>query len=235
MMPSVSRWRRPSGRRMRPSAHSRFSPALALIPLLAFAQPMGIQRKGELWEKDFYGNARTARRLLINAHGPVTLQAGTAPGITYSVHVSIRARTEGEALRAIRNYTVRANDLGDTTIITAPGGPVVSTVVVKTPRLEWATIKTSDGSVEVTGVDGPVNVETGAGEIHIDRVRGDCKLFTGGGDVQVGTVGGFLRCNSGAGRITVGAVRGEASLKTGGGAITANEIHGPATVETGAG
>lgn len=220
---------------MRLSAHSKIRAVLVLIPLLASTQPLGMQRRGELWEKDFFGNARAARRLRINAHGPVTLQAGASPNITYSVRLSVRARTESEARRVMQNYRVREDYVGDTTVITAPAGPVISTVVVKTPRLDFAAVSTSDGSVEVTGVDGSITIDTGAGELSIDRISGDSKLYTAGGDVRVGSVGGFLRCTSGAGKITVGVVKGEAVLKTIGGDIMATEIKGPVYAETGAG
>jgi DUF4097 and DUF4098 domain-containing protein YvlB len=175
------------------------------------------------------------RRVRINAHGPVTLQAGTSPNITYTVHVSVHARTEAEARQVMQRYMVQATYLGDTLVITAPGGPVVSTVIVKAPRLDSAEIRTSDGAVEATGVEGGLVVETGAGELNIDRIHGECKLYTGGGDVRVGTVGAGLRCTSQAGKINVGTVKGEAVLKTVGGDITATEIKGAANAETGAG
>src|SRR4051794_27770242 len=189
--------------------------ALALIPLLALGQRSDLQRKGDSWEKDFIGNARAMRRVRVVAHGPVTVQAGLGQQqITYSVRVSVRARTEAEARQVMQRYKVEAQYVGDTLVITAPGGPVISNVMVKTPRLDFAEVKTSDGNVETTGVDGGVVVDTGAGELVADRIRGDCKLNTGGGDVRVGSVGGTLRCTSQAGKITVGTVKGEAVLKT---------------------
>jgi DUF4097 and DUF4098 domain-containing protein YvlB len=203
--------------------------------MLMSAQQLGMHRRGDSWEKDFVGRAHASRRLRINAHGPVTLQAGSVPEITYTVRVSVHARTAAEAHQVMQHYQVRAVYAGDTLIITAPEGPVISTVMVKTPRLDYADIITSDGAVETTGVDGGVSVQTGAGELMVDRIRGDCKLQTGGGDVRVGSVGGSLRCTSQAGRITVGTVNREAVLKTVGGDITATEIKGPATAETGAG
>jgi hypothetical protein len=208
--------------------------ALPLLPLLALAQP-GLQRRGDLWEKDFYGTAPTARRLRVNAHGPVTLEAGNSKTFNYTVRVSVRARTEAEAQRVMQRYTVRVDLLGDTAVLTAPAGPVISNVTVKTPRLEGATITTSDGAVEATGVDGGLQVETGAGDLTVDRIRGDCKLHTEGGDVKVGTVEGTLRCTTGAGKINVGWVKGEAVLETFGGDIVATEIKGPVRAQTGGG
>ncbi|HXK00942.1 MAG TPA: hypothetical protein VMS37_00990 [Verrucomicrobiae bacterium] len=219
---------------MRLSAHSRKG-ALLLLPLLALAQPLGLHRKGELWEKDFYGVAPLTRRIRVNAHGPVTLEAGISTNISYTVRVSVRARTESEARSVMQRYLVRAERIGDTTVITAPSGPVVSTVIVKAPRVDAAAISTSDGAIEASGVDGNLNADTGGGELVIDRIRGDCKLTTQGGDVRVGTIGGGLRCSTGAGKITAGVIKGEAVMETVGGDISATEIKGPVRAQTGGG
>ncbi|HTS63460.1 MAG TPA: hypothetical protein VMH28_15655 [Candidatus Acidoferrales bacterium] len=221
---------------MRRSAHSRGARVLLLLlPLLALAQPLGLHRKGELWEKDFYGVAPLTRRIRVNAHGPVTLQAGTSANISYNVRVSVRARTETEARSVMQRYMIRAERVGDTTTITAPGGPVVSTVVVKTPRIDTAIVTTSDGAVEASGIDGTLVVDTGGGELVIDRIRGDCKLNTSAGDIRVGSIGGGLRCTTGAGKITAGTVRGEAVMETVGGDIAATEIKGTVRAQTGGG
>jgi len=215
------------------SAHSRTG--LLLLPALALAQSADVQRKGEFWEKYFYGNAPATTRLKVNAHGPVTLEAGAAGNISFSVRLSVRARSEAEARQVMQRYRVAAERAGDTTVITAPAGPVVSTVTIKTPRLLLAEISTFDGSVEATGVDGGLNVDTGGGELRIDRIRGNCKVSTGGGDIHVGSIGGALRCSTGAGKINVGSVKGEAVMETRGGDISANEIKGSVRAQTGGG
>jgi DUF4097 and DUF4098 domain-containing protein YvlB len=208
----------------------------ALIALAALqAQPAGLVREGDKFRRDFYGSAPSARRIRVNAHGPVTLQAGTSNTVSYSVSVTVRARSEAEARRTLERYAVRMETVGDRLVLTAPGGPVISTVTVKAPNLDAASISTSDGAVDVSGVGGLLEVDTGAGELIVDRIKGDCRLLTGGGDVRVGSVGGGLYCRSGAGRIQVGTVQGQAVLETVGGDIFANEIGGPVKAETGGG
>jgi DUF4097 and DUF4098 domain-containing protein YvlB len=206
-----------------------------LLPLLGMAQQAGVVREGDRFVREFHGSAPVGKRLRVNAHGPVTVQAGVGNAFTYTVRVSVRARTEGEARRVMEHYTVRLARQGEWTVLTAPGGPVISTVVVKAPRLEDVAIATSDGAVEASGVDGRLDVNTGAGEVTADRIRGDCKLVTGGGDIHVGTVGGTLHCSSGAGKIRVGTVRGAADLQSAGGDILADQILGILKVETGGG
>src|ERR1039457_1721172 len=196
---------------------------LLLLPLAAVPQPSGLVREGDRFARDFHGTAPAGRCLRINAHGPVSVQAGTGNSIAYTVHLSVRARTEAEARNVIERYNVRVNPQGEWVVLTAPGGPVISTVIVKAPRLDHLVISTSDGAVEASGIDGALEVDTCAGELTADRIGGDCKLVTGGGDVRVGTVGGALRCSSGAGKIQVGTVRGSAVLETVGGDIRSEE------------
>src|ERR1022692_2166564 len=192
---------------MRRPVDSKTLAILLLLPLVAVPQQTGIVREGDRFVRDFHGTAPAGRRLRINAHGPVSVQAGAAGGISYTVHLSVRARTEAEARSVMQHYNVRVAPQGEGGVLTAPGGPVISTVVVKAPRLDQLVVSTSDGAVEAGGVEGSLDVDTGAGELSADRIGGDCKLVTGGGDIKVGNIGGGLRCSSGAGTVVVKAPR----------------------------
>jgi DUF4097 and DUF4098 domain-containing protein YvlB len=211
-------------------------PWLPLVAIVsaAFAQP-DIARQGDQWVRTYYGSAPAAPRLRVMAHGPVTLEGAVSPNVSYQVKVSVKTRTAAEAVRILDRYAVRLAPQGGWLVLTAPGGPFLTAVSVKAPRLAAATVSTSDGAVDVRGVDGALVVVTGGGELFVDRVSGDCKLFTRGGDVRVGQVEGSLDCTSGAGRITVGTVRGEAVLATEGGDIVATEVGGPVRAQTRAG
>jgi DUF4097 and DUF4098 domain-containing protein YvlB len=220
---------------MRRSVHFKAQAILLLLPLVAVPQTAGLVREGDRFARDFHGDAPAGRHLRINAHGPVSVQAGEGKRITYTVHLSVRARTEAEARTIMQRYNVRVTPRGEWVVLNAPGGPVVSKVTVKAPRLDYLVVSTSDGAVEASGIAGSVEVDTGAGELTVDRIGGDCKLVTGAGDIRVRTVGGGLRCSSGAGKIHVGTVRGAAIMETVGGDISAAEIGGTVHAETGAG
>jgi hypothetical protein len=219
---------------LRPVDFKKFAIVL-LLPLSAVPQPSGIVREGDHFVRVFSGEAAARRRLRINAHGPVNVQAGAGGSISYTVRLSVMARTEAEARIVMQRYAVRVSPQGEWVVLTAPGGPVISTVTVKAPSLDQLVVSTSDGAVEARGVAGSLEVDTRAGELSADRIGGDCKLVTGGGDIQVGTVGGGLRCSSGAGKIKVGTVRGAAELETVGGDITVNDVGGTVRAETGGG
>src|ERR1039458_281993 len=133
---------------MRRSVHFRAHLILLLLPLVAVPQPAGLAHQGDRFVREFSGAVPAGRRLRINAHGPVSVQAGAAKNISYTVHLSVRARTEAEARNVIERYTVRVAPQGEWVVLTAPGGPVISTIVVKASRLDHLVVSTSDGAVE---------------------------------------------------------------------------------------
>ena len=223
---------------MRRSAHFRgpaiLAAALVFSAVAAQVQPK-LTREGDRWVRVVSGSAPVSPRLRVNAHGGVTVQGGAANHLQYTVRLSVTARTEAQAQRVLERYAVRLAQANGWTVLTTPGGPVDSKIVVKGPWLRGLEISTSNGPVEASMVNGPLTIDTGAGEVSIDRIRGDCKLVTGGGDIHVGQVNGSLRCSSGAGKISVGTVQGEAVMETVGGDITANDIGGAVRAQTGAG
>jgi ribosomal protein S28E/S33 len=204
------------------------------VPLLACAQ-QELTREGDLWVRTFHGALPAAPRLRVNAHGPVTLEGGVSPNVSYQVKVSVKAATAAGARRILGRYAVRLAPQDGWLVLTAPGGPFSTAVFVKAPHLAAAAVSTSGGAVDVRGVDGALVVDTGGGELFVDRVGGNCKLSTGGGDVRVGQVAGSLDCVTGAGRITVGTVHGEAVLVTEGGDIVADDLGGRVRAQTRAG
>ena len=200
-----------------------------------YAQPLNLVCKDGKCERMIYGTAPAASRLRIRAHGPVILEAGASNTLSYTVSVKVNARTEAEARRTLQQFAVRAESMGGWTVISMPGGAALTAVTVKAPKLAEAAILTSDGSVEVSGVDGPVDVESGAGALKADRVRGDCRMITGGGNIQIGQIGGALHCTTGAGTINVKSVRGGAVLETQGGDIAVADAAQDVHADTGGG
>jgi len=206
--------------------------ALALAPA-ACAQDLTC-KEGRC-ERVIYGSAPAAARLRIQAHGPVTVEAGVSKNLSYVVSVTVSARTEAEGRRTLQQFAVRAERRGDWTTLSMPGGAALTVVTVKAPKLLEASVTTSDGAVEVNGIEGPLEVDSGAGALKADRIRGDCRLLTGGGAIQVGQVGGSLSCTTGAGAVHVKTVRGDAVLETQGGDITMSEAGGSVHADTGGG
>jgi DUF4097 and DUF4098 domain-containing protein YvlB len=191
-----------------------------------------LKRDGSGWVRTLTGTAPAESRLRVVGHGPVTVEAGVSRELSYVVTVKVTARTEGEARRKLARAGVQVSTERGVCVLNVPGGEAFSTVTVKAPRLAGVSVTTSDGKVDVRGVDGTLQVNSRAGDLFADRIHGDCDLVTGGGPVSVGRVDGNLHCNTGAGRISVETARGEASLVTEGGDIVAHEVGGAVTAQT---
>jgi DUF4097 and DUF4098 domain-containing protein YvlB len=205
----------------------------ALLPLAGSAQ-QSLKREGSSWVRTYTGSLAGAPKLRVISHGPVAVEGNAGRSMTYTVKVSVLARTEAEALRMLQHYEVRTTVQGDWAVLTTPGGQTVSNVVLKAPRLTAVRISTSNGAIDAKGIDGPLDADTGAGAVTADRVRGDCRLVTGGGDVHAGAITGGLHCITGGGQITA-RLCGPAVFRTNGGDINATEVRGSVNAETGAG
>ena len=208
--------------------------ALSLAPLVGVGQqPLRRERDG--WVRTYGATLPAAARLRINGHGPVTVTGGAASPLSYTVRLSVQARSESEARRILDRAAIQVATQGDSVILTAPGGAVMAQVAVTAPRLNAVSIGTTDGTVEANGIAGAVDVNSRAGEIAVDRIHGRCTLATGGGNVRIGTVDGPLECTTGGGSIAVRMARGEARLETYGGDITADRVDGELHAQTAGG
>jgi len=208
---------------------------IAVLPLAGLAQPW-LTQEGDLWVRTYNDTAPVKPRVRINSHGPVWMEGNSSPAqFVFTVKVGVRARTRDEARLRLEKLQVRAESQGEWLVVTTPGGYATASVVMHAPRLLEAYVSSSDGQVEVYGVDGPLHVDTGANQIKVDRIHGDCGLSTGGGDIQAGRVDGSLYCTTVAGAIRSQLVGRDAVFQTIGGDIEAQQVNGLAHVETGGG
>ena len=111
---------------------------------------------------------------------------GGGRSFSYTLKVKVAARTEAEARRILERVPPRLSAHGDSVLLTAPGGPIMSSISIQAPRLTAVVIDTSDGDVTARGIDGTLEVDSRAGDLDVDRIGGQCNLVTGGGDVRVG-------------------------------------------------
>src|ERR1051326_7737590 len=111
---------------MRPWGHSEmkfvaFIAAVLMAPLAGTGQ-QDLRREGDSWVRTYTGVLPPCTRLRINGHGPVSLEAG-GKNLSYSVRVSVAARTQAEARRLLERLPVRVVTQGEWVVLTAPGGP----------------------------------------------------------------------------------------------------------------
>jgi len=220
--------------RNRTNGHFHGAALAALLLPLAFAAQPALKREAGGWTRTYTATLPAAVRIRVNGHGPVSVTGG-GHIFSYTLKVKVAARTEAEARRILERVPPRVSAQGDSVLLTAPGGPIMSSLSIQAPRLTAVVIDTSDGDVTARGIDGTLAVDSRAGDLDVDRIGGQCNLVTGGGDVRVGEVAGALHCVTGGGRIIVNRARGEATLVTSGGDIVAGEMGAAVRAETGAG
>ncbi|HUA61740.1 MAG TPA: hypothetical protein VML19_23495 [Verrucomicrobiae bacterium] len=208
--------------------------AAVLLPLAGSSQQDLNREGGGSWSRTFTGQASPQGRLVIESRGPVALEGGGSGPLVYTVKLTVMAQTEAEARRMLDRLALRILTANGATALIAPTGRVLTTVSVKAPHLDSAFIRTTEGGVDVRGIDGGLEAQA-VGELHVDRVGGDCTLFTAGGDVTIGDIAGNLHCTTRAGRIGVKSVKGDAVLTTDGGDIDGGHIGGGVTAHTGGG
>jgi DUF4097 and DUF4098 domain-containing protein YvlB len=80
-----------------------------------------------------------------------------------------------------------------------------------------------------------LQAHTGSGSMQVEGVQGPVEVETGSGSIQASDIGGTLRGDTGSGSITVDRIKGNVHAKTGSGSIHANDIAGGFEGETGSG
>jgi beta-lactamase regulating signal transducer with metallopeptidase domain len=93
------------------------------------------------------------------------------------------------------------------------------TFEIKVPKSFNVRVKSSGGSVSITGVDGHFTGNTGGGEINIDKSNGDVDLNTGGGDIRVTDSNLNGSVATGGGKVQIQRVNGNLQGSSGSGPV----------------
>jgi DUF4097 and DUF4098 domain-containing protein YvlB len=122
-------------------------------------------------------------------------------------------------------------------------------LVIRLPRGTGIdSLNTGRGAIEISDIEGPVNVATRSGEIKITNV-GPVSAHTNNGEIEVRAVSGEARVQTNSGDVTVSNVSGNVGIQTSNGTvrvshtgqlnvhtssgdITAESINGSATLQT---
>lgn len=100
------------------------------------------------------------------------------------------------------------------------------------PVAERFNARTTNGSIQLSGLDGQVSANTTNGDIALLGVRGEASAETTNGEVKAEAVDGNLELKSTNGRIQAADVRGDAELRTTNGEIKLNGVTGKLNART---
>ncbi len=91
------------------------------------------------------------------------------------------------------------------------------------------------GSLEIRGIQGPLQATTGSGRITASDIHEDLQATTGSGSILLENIGGTVRATTGSGGIDLRDVKGDVRASTGSGSIRLDAASGRLNLRTGSG
>jgi hypothetical protein len=107
--------------------------------------------------------------------------------------------------------------------------------VISVPKEFRASIGTSGGDIEVSGLAGPVKGETSGGDVRLTDISGSVEVETSGGSMHAEKVTGNVKMETSGGDVIVSNASGSVSAETSGGNIRLSDISGNVHAETSGG
>jgi DUF4097 and DUF4098 domain-containing protein YvlB len=171
-------------------------------------------------------NVSGVPRVLLNTFdGSINIQPSNDSTVRFS---AVKRARDEQAMRGIR---LRAEQTGDTINIIAEfdktqarkgvydtGAAVALDVWV--PRNANVRVKSGDGRLRLSGVEGEIELNTGDGSVDVTESKGRLRIQTGDGRVRVAGFDGDATVQTGDGRISLDGRFTKLSARTGDGAIT---------------
>ena len=93
-------------------------------------------------------------------------------------------------------------------------------LIVSAPATSDLNARSGDGSVDVEGITGHIELFTGDGSIRGNRLAGELKLATGDGSIRVSEASGTLSAQTGDGSVNVEGALSGVTVRTGDGTVT---------------
>ncbi len=198
----------------------------------------------------FSDNIYTTERFQVS--GPVVLNATTSGGsITVESHEKNEVVIDVIVRRGSSYFTGDFSDIGElrfdkngnTISVEANvqsgffrrGSSVSVSYVIKTPAETSAHVRTSGGSLSLSGLEGSQRLQTRGGSITLSEIGGTVDASTSGGGISMYNIKGELSARTSGGSIKMENSSGNFDVQTSGGSITLNSISGNMSARTSGG
>lgn len=99
-------------------------------------------------------------------------------------------------------------------------------VIVETPGETDLNVRSGDGSLQVAGLRGSVDLKTGNGSVQTDGTEGQLRIVTGDGSVHVQRAAGTLNATTGDGSMNLEGRLSQLDAHTGDGSINLSLLPG---------
>lgn len=95
--------------------------------------------------------------------------------------------------------------------------------------------RTRAGDIELTHIDGSIELSTSGGDLRLTEIRGRLRARTSGGDIEMTDIHGISDVHTSGGSVYVRKASAEITLSTSGGSIELEEISAPIDARTSGG
>jgi DUF4097 and DUF4098 domain-containing protein YvlB len=190
---------------------------------IAAAHDESSYRLTERESKSF--NVSGTPRININTFdGPINIQPSNEATVRFS---AVKRARDEQAMRGIR---LRAEQSGNTINIIAEfdetqqrdedGTGAAVALDVWVPRNANLNVKSGDGRLRLSGVEGEIDLHTGDGSVDVTETKGRLRVETGDGRVRIAGFDGDATVQTGDGRISLDGRFAKLTARTGDGAIS---------------
>ncbi|MCA1567443.1 MAG: DUF4097 family beta strand repeat-containing protein [Acidobacteria bacterium] len=170
-------------------------------------------------------NVSGAPRVVINTFdGSINIQPSNEATVRFS---AVKRARDEQAMRGIR---LRAQQTGNTINIIAEfdrtqqredyGTGAAVALDVWVPRNANVSVKSGDGRLRLSGIEGEIDLHTGDGSVDVTESKGRLRVETGDGRVRVAGFDGDATVETGDGRISLDGRFTKLTARTGDGAIS---------------
>ena len=173
--------------------------------------------------EDVFGVGATPTLLVDGENGSVVINAATGNtllGNTITVTATLRDanRIDYEATLDGDTVTVKAKKKGGFRLFSFGQGPAAD-IEVSAPPATMVEVRTSNGSIELRGIQESGSLRTSNGKVVMENVSGDFDIRTSNGSVTLTAVEGNLTVESSNGAIIVRDGKGTFDIETSNGRI----------------
>ncbi len=221
--------------------------AFALILLSSFAlwaQEPTVVERGKYyiftWSTDAEVKSVPSQLTMNHLNGDVLIRGYHNNTIKYVEKMQIEASSRREAEKLWEQYHLKFEADHNGFIVNQEGKRNLSfgshsirvDYIADVPEMTSIAVNTLGGNIDVSELQGAIELVSAGGDIRIEKTRGRIFTKTYGGDVQAFQLEGKIEARSAGGDIEMRLVTGEISVETAGGDILLKTMNGNLDITT---
>ena len=167
--------------------------------------------------EDSFTVGESVRLIVDSMNGSIEVNAGVENEVRIQATLEYPSKIEYEVSQDGNTITVSARKTGKYVLFgRGPGVDVIVTTPVKTD----VDLDTSNGAIELYGIEGSGYLSTSNGKIVLDNVKGDFHGTTSNGRIEIDSMEGSAILSSSNGGVRAQGAKGEFDLQTTNGSIS---------------